>query len=485
MPAGLIGQSAWPTILPFEVDLDQVRRAHLRVVQAERVDQVVPVLVRHAQRDVVVDQLGPAEVVEDAVRGGELHAGVPLGGAEAGRADEGGRGVHGGHGGLLCDPAQARFSSPVLPRKIAVRVDRIAGDRRHQGRHLADARDRAGGDNRTMIRYRRRRRRDASPQFLGRAAHRAARRRAAPEPAGVDSGQLPGARVRAPSVAADGASRAARRAAASSSTRRRWLAHCDGRARAASFATSVYAFDTSVRAAFLDAHARLLQRHRPVPARRGPRSASRTRSRSRGLPRRLGRRHDARCRAAAAARTSLRGRRLRRAGRPPGRARRASGAARFDAGGVPHEFVVAGALARLRRRAAARRHAAHLRGADRVLARPRPGRRSSATCSCSTRSRTATAASSTAQHGADRAAARPAATRGELPAPRSRAERRLRRRARPDRPRVLPRLERQAPEAARVRDASTTTRENYTAAALVLRRLHLVLRRPVRCCAPA
>ena len=54
------------------------------------------------------------------------------------------------------------------------------------------------------------------------------------------------------------------------------------------------------------------------------------------------------------------------------------------------------------------------------------------------------------------AAARPAA------APHGRAERRLRRPARADQPRVLPRLERQAPEAARVR-ALDYTRENYTA----------------------
>jgi hypothetical protein len=81
------------------------------------------VVVRHAQRDVVVDQLGPAEVIEDAVRGGELHAGVPFGGAEAGRADEGG---WVGHGGLLCDPAQANFQLAGLPAE-----DRhLARDRR-------------------------------------------------------------------------------------------------------------------------------------------------------------------------------------------------------------------------------------------------------------------------------------------------------------------------------------------------------------------
>ena len=74
-------------------------------------------------------------------------------------------------------------------------------------------------------------------------------------------------------------------------------------------------------------------------------------------------------------------RRLRRTGRPPGRAgrllarrvRRARRAARVRR---------RRRLARFRRRAAARRHAAHLRGADGVLARPRQAAAVDATCSC-------------------------------------------------------------------------------------------------------
>jgi hypothetical protein len=56
-------------------------------------------------------------------------------------------------------------------------------------------------------------------------------------------------------------------------------------------------------------------------------------------------------------------------------------------------------------------------------------------------------------------------------------ERGLHRPARPDLARVLPRLERQAPEAARLRPPRLHARELHEAA-LVLRRLHLVLRRP-------
>ena len=76
----------------LHVHLHQVRRAHLAVVQAEGVDQEVRLGARHAQRDVVVDQLAPAQVIEDAVGRGEPDAGVPLLGRVAARARGGGSG---------------------------------------------------------------------------------------------------------------------------------------------------------------------------------------------------------------------------------------------------------------------------------------------------------------------------------------------------------------------------------------------------------
>src|SRR5204863_83534 len=75
------------------------------------------------------------------------------------------------------------------------------------------------------------------------------------------------------------------------------------------------------------------------------------------------------------------------------------------------------------------------------------------------------------QHGADRSAARLAAARQE------RDERRLRHAAGPAQPRILSHLERQAPEAARVRALRLRERELHPAA-VVLRGFHLVLRRP-------
>ena len=76
------------------------------------------------------------------------------------------------------------------------------------------------------------------------------------------------------------------------------------------------------------------------------------------------------------------------------------------------------------------------------------------------------------QHRADRARAGSCRARGV-----AEAERRLCHAARADHARVLPHLERQAPEAARVRAHRLRPRELHPAA-VVLRRLHLVLRRP-------
>ena len=68
------------------VHLHQIGSTHFRVMQTKRVDEKVCVFTRHTQRDVVVDQLGPAQVVEYTIRSGELHTGFPFIGAKAGRA---------------------------------------------------------------------------------------------------------------------------------------------------------------------------------------------------------------------------------------------------------------------------------------------------------------------------------------------------------------------------------------------------------------
>ena len=189
----------------------------------------------------------------------------------------------------------------------------------------------------------------------------------------------------------------ARRARCSSSTRRRWQVALQRQRARCVVSYQVYAFDNSVRTAWLDARARLLQRHQPVPARRRPRGRCRTASSWRALPRGLGRGHRDAALPVDARLRQLRGRRLRRAGRPPGRdgpllERRVRGRRRA-------------ARVRRRRRAArastasgcwpTRRRICETQIA--LLARhAAQARRSSATCSCSTRWTTATAASSTA-----------------------------------------------------------------------------------------
>ena len=93
------------------IHLDQVGRAHLGVVQAEGVQQKVPRLAGHPQRQVVVDQLFPAQVRKDAVGRRQLHPRRPFG-----RGDVFGAGVGGievGHGGLLENGQLAEMDWPL------------------------------------------------------------------------------------------------------------------------------------------------------------------------------------------------------------------------------------------------------------------------------------------------------------------------------------------------------------------------------------
>ena len=64
--------------LAVNVDLDQIGCRHLLIAKAERVDQEVFLGSGYSERNVVVDQLGPTEIVKDPVTGCEFHARVPL-----------------------------------------------------------------------------------------------------------------------------------------------------------------------------------------------------------------------------------------------------------------------------------------------------------------------------------------------------------------------------------------------------------------------
>ena len=185
--------------------------------------------------------------------------------------------------------------------------------------------------------------------------------------------------------ALDGRAGRPRRAAASSSTRRPGCARC--RRRGALVVRYQRLCLRHLGARRLPRRRRAASSTAPaVPARRRRAKAEPHALALRGLPRRLAGGDDARRRAPAPA--------AQRASSPPTTtswstirsSSAASGAARFDAGRRAARVRRRRRAARLRRRAAARRHAAHLRGADRVLARrAAASRRSSATCSCSTR----------------------------------------------------------------------------------------------------
>ena len=150
----------------------------------------------------------------------------------------------------------------------------------------------------------------------------------------------------------------------------------------------------------------------------------------------------------------------------------------FTADGIAHEFVVAGALPDFDGETPARRHEAHLRDRDRVLARRgRQGAVRPLPVPAQRRRRGPRRARASRQHGPGRSPRAATCPRRAPRRQRARARRGLHRPARPDLARVLPCLERQAAEAARLRPARLRARELHPAA-LVLRRLHLVLRRP-------
>jgi hypothetical protein len=62
-----------------EVDFDQAGSGHLLVHKAVEVDEQVVLLAGNAGRDVVVDEVGHFEAVDQPVTGGEVDARVPFG----------------------------------------------------------------------------------------------------------------------------------------------------------------------------------------------------------------------------------------------------------------------------------------------------------------------------------------------------------------------------------------------------------------------
>src|SRR5262249_22774936 len=68
--------------IAVEIDLDQVRGRHLIEQQPEAVEQEMAGLTGHARRDVGVDQVGPAEVLDQPVARREIDPLLPLGGTE-------------------------------------------------------------------------------------------------------------------------------------------------------------------------------------------------------------------------------------------------------------------------------------------------------------------------------------------------------------------------------------------------------------------
>jgi hypothetical protein len=66
-------------MVPGEIDLHQVRCRHLVIGEAVRIDQIVMVAIRHPRRDVVVDEIVEAEMVDQPIAGRKLDPHRPFG----------------------------------------------------------------------------------------------------------------------------------------------------------------------------------------------------------------------------------------------------------------------------------------------------------------------------------------------------------------------------------------------------------------------
>ena len=83
-------------IVALDVDLDEVRRGHFIVEQPEGVDEKDIFLPRNGNRNVIVDTLAPAEMIENAIAGCQVLSRLPFGVAAFEIA-----GLHlGGHGSI-------------------------------------------------------------------------------------------------------------------------------------------------------------------------------------------------------------------------------------------------------------------------------------------------------------------------------------------------------------------------------------------------
>ncbi len=111
---GLVDQVA------VEIDLDQVRRRHLLEQEPEAVEQEMPGLARHARRDVGVDQVGPAEMLDQSVAGREVDALLPFGRAHVrlNAAADGGWG-HCFAPAWTCSCVSPRKRGSIVPRTTA------------------------------------------------------------------------------------------------------------------------------------------------------------------------------------------------------------------------------------------------------------------------------------------------------------------------------------------------------------------------------
>src|SRR5262249_14499855 len=98
--------------------LDEVRGRHLLEQQPETVEQEMTGLARNARRNVGVDQIGPTEMLHQAVARGEIDALLPFGGIDVRPCGSADRGSRTRHSRLLAGVSR-RSSNNAMPSRPA------------------------------------------------------------------------------------------------------------------------------------------------------------------------------------------------------------------------------------------------------------------------------------------------------------------------------------------------------------------------------
>src|SRR5262245_59811813 len=120
---GFVHGSVWLLDeIAVEIDLDEVRSGHLLEQQPETVEQEMTWLARNARRNVGVDQIGPAEMLDQPVARGEIDALLPFGGIDVRPCGSADGGCGGGHSRLLDRLSRSSSVNAIRSRSARLHI---------------------------------------------------------------------------------------------------------------------------------------------------------------------------------------------------------------------------------------------------------------------------------------------------------------------------------------------------------------------------